>query len=279
VTDIKTELISLSEYVYTGRIRPRLEGITDDEYLWEPVAGCWSLRPDDDGRLRVDGARPLSTEHPPFTTLAWRLWHLIGCYGDRRNAVWLGVPPAEQSFETFDPAPASAADALDALDAAYEWWAATLAWLDNSQLEEQLGPVAGPYADASKAGFVLHQLDEVIHHGAETALVRDLYRAQVGAPTAAPATLIEAAAGGYWSDVRTRLHARDANDDVGATQPGDFARTALHYAAGSGPLDVVRMLVERGADTSVRDEQFDATPLGWAEYFGRDDVAAFLRGG
>lgn len=25
--------------------RPRLDGLTDAEYRWEPVAGCWSLRP------------------------------------------------------------------------------------------------------------------------------------------------------------------------------------------------------------------------------------------
>ncbi|MHB1712471.1 MAG: hypothetical protein ACYCV7_13905 [Acidimicrobiales bacterium] len=24
--------------------RPRLEDLDDDEYLWEPVLGCWSVR-------------------------------------------------------------------------------------------------------------------------------------------------------------------------------------------------------------------------------------------
>ena len=26
-------------------IEPNLDGLTDDEYLWEPVEGCWSIRP------------------------------------------------------------------------------------------------------------------------------------------------------------------------------------------------------------------------------------------
>jgi hypothetical protein len=39
-----------------------------------------------------------------------------------------------------------------------------------------LGLVAGPYAEDDKASLVLHQLDEQIHHGAELAVLRDLYR-------------------------------------------------------------------------------------------------------
>jgi hypothetical protein len=41
-------------------------------------------------------------------------------------------------------------------------------------LADRLGPVAGPYADSDKGAFVLHQIDEMIHHGAELALLRDL---------------------------------------------------------------------------------------------------------
>jgi len=26
-------------------IRPRLDGLTDEEFFWEPVPGCWSVRP------------------------------------------------------------------------------------------------------------------------------------------------------------------------------------------------------------------------------------------
>ena len=33
----------------------------------------------------------------------------------------------------------------------------------------------GPYAESSKADLALHVLDEVIHHGAEVGLLRDLY--------------------------------------------------------------------------------------------------------
>ena len=45
-------------------------------------------------------------------------------------------------------------------------------------MQEKLGPVAGQYADQTRAAYVLHMLDEFIHHGAEVALLRDMWRWQ-----------------------------------------------------------------------------------------------------
>ena len=41
--------------------------------------------------------------------------------------------------------------------------------------------------------------------------------------------------------------------------------TALHAAAWNGDPRMARLLVEAGADVGARDEQYDATPQGWAE--------------
>jgi hypothetical protein len=57
-------------------------------------------------------------------------------------------------------------------------WTAVLSALPGSSLAEPVGPVAGPYADSTRRAFVLHVLDELIHHGGEVALVRDLRAAQ-----------------------------------------------------------------------------------------------------
>jgi hypothetical protein len=271
MTGVSRELIGLSEYVFGSRIRPRLDGITDDEYFWEPVPGCWSLRPDPEGALRVDTIWPLPPDHQPFTTLAWRLWHLINCYGATRNAEWLRVDPPDGAFDTFDPAPSSGAAALDQLDQAYGWWSSTLRSLSDDELGEPLGALAGQYARDSKAGFVLHMLDEVIHHGAETALVRDLYRAQVARTHQPPTTVLAAASGGYWADVRSLV-----GDGCSVIEHDDRGRTALHFAAAGAPADVIRLLIEGGADLSTRDADFHATPHGWAEYFNRRDVAQLL---
>jgi peptide-methionine (S)-S-oxide reductase len=50
--------------------------------------------------------------------------------------------------------------------------------------------------------------------------------------------------------------------------------TALHHAVCSGMLDAVRVLVEAGADLNRRDTIYDATPLGWAKYFGQQEANA-----
>jgi len=41
--------------------------------------------------------------------------------------------------------------------------------------------------------------------------------------------------------------------------------TALHAAAWNGDLPMVDLLVRAGADLAARDEQYRATPLGWAK--------------
>lgn len=62
--------------------------MTDEEYFWEPVPGCWSIRRRKDGpgsRATLlagtgdwgrDAAPYPHAWPPPFTTLAWRLSHL-----------------------------------------------------------------------------------------------------------------------------------------------------------------------------------------------------------
>jgi ankyrin repeat protein len=53
--------------------------------------------------------------------------------------------------------------------------------------------------------------------------------------------------------------------------------TALHLAVQCGDERIVRLLLERGADTSVEDAVYRSTPLGWARHFERHEVAAILR--
>jgi hypothetical protein len=53
--------------------------------------------------------------------------------------------------------------------------------------------------------------------------------------------------------------------------------TPLHQAVWSGHEAVVRLLVERGARLDIRDTVYEGTPLGWAEYGGRAEIAAYLR--
>jgi ankyrin repeat protein len=53
--------------------------------------------------------------------------------------------------------------------------------------------------------------------------------------------------------------------------------TALQMTTENGALDIARMLLDAGADPNVRDDKYEATALGWAEFFGRDEFAALIR--
>jgi uncharacterized damage-inducible protein DinB len=173
MADAKADLIALSDYVYE-RTRGRLDGLTDTEYFWEPVAGCWTIRRAGSDMYQADHSD--SSGIPPFTTIAWRLWHLVECYGGIRNPQWLGVQRQPAGFERDDPAPATAAEAVAVLERAHAFWQGLLRELPADSWWEPLGPVAGPYGESDKASLVLHQLDEQIHHGAELGVLRDLYR-------------------------------------------------------------------------------------------------------
>lgn len=61
----------------------------------------------------------------------------------------------------------------------------------------------------------------------------------------------------------------NARDDEGATP--------LHHAAWDGDLERIRELLTAGADPTITDGRFGATPLGWAEHAYQTEAAELLR--
>ncbi|SPE34218.1 Ankyrin [Candidatus Sulfopaludibacter sp. SbA3] len=53
--------------------------------------------------------------------------------------------------------------------------------------------------------------------------------------------------------------------------------TALHIAAQSGHMPMVKVLIERGADRSIKDDLHHGTPEGWAAHSGQTEVRDYLR--
>ena len=278
MTTLSQNLLDLSDFAWQ-RLRDRVEGLTDDEYFWEPFDNCWTVRKTADGYV-ADGSR-IPPAPAPFTTLAWRITHIVDILQEDRTASWFGHQPLAEDGQP--PTPGSAADALTALDHAYAVWRRRLATLSQDDLDRPMGEIAGLYAEHDGMSFALHILDELIHHGAEVGTVRDFYRglhpedpfaaALAGeiTPAERPTLLAEAAAAQRW-DVIPRL--ADLGFDVNERTPDGV--TAAHLAAGTGSLDTLRFLVEHGADLSPTDPRFNADVLGWATWLQQEDVVKYL---
>ncbi|HEU5333850.1 MAG TPA: DinB family protein [Actinocrinis sp.] len=178
--DWNAELVDQLEWHWQQQLRPRLDGLTDDEYFWQPVPGCWTLSRRGEssapvslgtGEFTLDYAKPPHGREP-VTTIAWRLAHLIDVFG----------LPAESHFDgahandPVDDYPGTAEEALRRLDEGHDAWISDLRSLGTAGLVRPQGALSPPqFADAPMAKRVMHIHREVIHHGAEICLLRDLY--------------------------------------------------------------------------------------------------------
>jgi hypothetical protein len=169
--DWNEQLLEQLTFHWEHHIRPRLHGLTDEEYLWEPVPGCWSVREQGDAWV-PDFVMP-EPDPAPVTTIAWRLSHVIvGVFGIR-NASHFDGPAID--YMNHDYA-GDAATALAQLDEHYGRCVKGVESLGADRLGDKVGPAEGPYAEYPYAALVLHINREAIHHMAEVLVLRDLYR-------------------------------------------------------------------------------------------------------
>lgn len=178
--DLNHLLLDQIEYHWREQLRPRIDGLTDEEYFWEPVPGCWNVRPRGagtapiragSGAYTVDFAFP-EPEPAPVTTIAWRLAHVVVGVLGMRNAGHFGRVATD--YTSFEYA-GTASGALAQLDEEYTRWTDGVRNLGADGLARPCGPAEGPFAAEPMAALVLHINRELIHHGAEIALLRDLY--------------------------------------------------------------------------------------------------------
>ncbi len=164
-------LLDQLAFAWEVQFLPRMEGLTDAEYLWEPVANCWSVRPDACGSWRQDLA-DREPDPPPFTTIAWRLAPIATVFGERSSNHF-----GDGSFDPMTVAwTGTADDALGIVTTEYTRWCDGVRALSEEGLFRPCGPAEGPYAEEPFLMLVLHINREFLHHAAEVMLLRDLYR-------------------------------------------------------------------------------------------------------
>jgi DinB superfamily len=173
------DLIRSSYAASCDSVRRVLSGISDKEFFWEPVAGCWTVHRRSESRgVSVDGSGewvldydPSQPQPAPFTTIAWRTLHLAGV-----NYLYWDYAFGAASL-TFDlELPGDAAEATDWLFASHQPVMDALADLTDTDLDKLVPTNWGEE-------WPLHQvivtlITEQIHHGAEISLLRDLFRSR-----------------------------------------------------------------------------------------------------
>jgi hypothetical protein len=174
------ELVDQLEFQWSDTFRPRLDTLTDEAYLWEPVPGCWSIRPRAEATVPMAvGAGDTVIDYvwpepvpPPVTTIAWRMGHIaVGVFGTRA-ANHFG--DGGVGYEGTDW-PLTADGGLALLDRGHDAWVAGVRALDADALARPCGPAEGPFAEHPFAALVLHINREALHHAAEISLLLDLY--------------------------------------------------------------------------------------------------------
>jgi hypothetical protein len=154
-------------------IRERVDGLTDDEFFWEPVAGCWTVRRGYDGRWAVDYPEPPHPDPAPFTTIGWRLVHVAECKVMYHEYAF---GPAKLTFPEIDSAHTATA-AIAQLEAGHAMLVRDVESLGDAELER---PVLTNWGEKWPAQKILWTMvDHDLHHGGEIGVLRDLYRNQV----------------------------------------------------------------------------------------------------
>ncbi len=123
---------------------------------------------------------------------------------------------------------------------------------------------------AAAAG--LGRLDELREH-----LARGDQQGSAVSPASSHKTSMQAAMSLAAQYGQTQAMKMLLDHGVDPNLPLGLAATPLHQAAWHDRREIVELLLSRGADPTVRDTRFDATPAGWAAHNGHPELAELLR--
>ncbi|MBA3368542.1 MAG: DinB family protein [Geodermatophilaceae bacterium] len=168
------------------RLSRRLEGLSDEEYLWQPLPGGWSIRRGTEGRWAADYDFP-DPIPAPFTSIAWRLLHIADC-----KIMYHEYAYGAGSLTFADlEAPRTASSTLARLAKGQQLLRDDLTGLaDDAALDADVGTNWGEQSSGQAApGHVLDggkkvpawrifwtMIEHDAWHGGEIGTMRDLYR-------------------------------------------------------------------------------------------------------
>ncbi len=151
-----------------ARLRARVEGLTDEEFFWQPLPDSWTIYEDKPGHWTYHYAIP-EPDPAPLTTIGWQLVHLgttklmyhEWAYGDAR----LTFPQIQ--------IPSGAAGALQLLERGQTMLAGDLRATPDTQLD---APRKTNWGDLWPAWRIFTTMaDHDAFHGGVIGYLRDLY--------------------------------------------------------------------------------------------------------
>jgi hypothetical protein len=154
-------------------IHGRIDGLTDDEFWWEPAPDAWTIRQQPDGRWAADYAEP-DPDPAPLTTIGWRLVHVAECKVMYHEYAF---GPGRLEWPDIDSAHSPQA-AIAQLEEGQQRLVEDLQSVGPADLERSVMTNWEQWP-AWKIFWTMIHHD--IHHGAEIGALRDLYRVTRGA--------------------------------------------------------------------------------------------------
>ena len=146
-----------------------VDGLTDPEFFWEPVPGCWTVHTEENGHWIVDYEKP-SPDPSPLTTIAWKLDHLASC-----KIMYYEYAFGEGKLDWKDiTIPQSASEATSQLTEAQTKLRTKVDELHDEELERKCRTNWGEMWPTWKIFWTMISHD--LQHGAEIGCLRDLYR-------------------------------------------------------------------------------------------------------
>jgi hypothetical protein len=155
---------------WTG-LRRQLDGLTDEEFFWEPVPDCWTVHLNENGRWVLDYVYP-NPDPAPFTTIAWRLVHIGTCKIMYHEYAF---GPGRLTWDEMErDVPHTVADVTAWLEEGHTRLYDTLSGLADAELAERRPTNWGEQWPTWRIFWTMAAHDQ--QHGAEIGCLRDLYR-------------------------------------------------------------------------------------------------------
>jgi len=191
-------LLEMMLFIEMFTLNRAWNGLTDEELMWEPTPGTWTVHPvtesragtpfvtgslaaDFDAGLVSAAVEGKATE--PLTSIAWLFWHVgsqpgraaeLDVFGGAHSAASGWTSPyiaAHPMFTTAEEAVTAMRTGWRALDTALR--SATDEQLERPTRFWGYGPPGPMGTGAQIVGSILN---EVSHHGTQIGVLRDLYR-------------------------------------------------------------------------------------------------------